>query len=101
MTASSIAGRRRLPYALISGLLLVALVRLLTRPFGFWEYDEFLFTAGIERFDPVQHRPHPPGYPLLIGLGFAPPRRRLPCPGGARRRSSLVGFVALFLAFRA
>lgn len=24
---------------------------------------------GVERFAPLEHRPHPPGYPLTIGLG--------------------------------
>jgi hypothetical protein len=26
---------------------------------------------GVERFAPLEHHPHPPGYPLLIGLGKA------------------------------
>src|SRR5258705_1627819 len=103
MTLSSTAGWRRLSLALVSGLVLVGLVRLLTRPFGLWEYDEFLFTAGVERFDPVAHRPHPPGYPLLIGLGklfrfvFGDPFHALVALAVV---SSLIGFVALFLAFR-
>lgn len=94
---------RRPSLALVSGLGLVALVRLLTRPFSLWEYDEFLFVAGIERFDPVQHRPHPPGYPLLIGLGklfrwaFGDAFHALVALAVV---SSLIGFVALFLAFR-
>jgi len=104
MTAAfSNAAGRRPPLALLSGLVLVAAVRLLTRPFSFWEYDEFLFAAGVERFDPVQHRPHPPGYPLLIGLGKA---FRWVCGDAFHALvalaivSSLVGFVALFAAFR-
>jgi hypothetical protein len=102
-SALSSAGWRRPSLALVSGLGLVAAVRLLTRPFSLWEYDEFLFVAGIERFDPVQHRPHPPGYPLLIGLGKL---FRWVCGDAFHALvalavvSSLIGFVALFLAFR-
>jgi len=29
-------------------------------------YDFANFALAVERFDPVEHRPHPPGYPLLI-----------------------------------
>jgi len=47
----------------------VAAARLLTLPHSVWEGDEILFMKGIEHFDPLHHQPHPPGYPLLIGLG--------------------------------
>jgi hypothetical protein len=47
----------------------IALVRLLTRQATHWEFDEYLFRMGVESFDPLRHHPHPPGYPLLIGLG--------------------------------
>jgi len=47
----------------------IALVRLLTRQATHWESDEYLFRMGIESFEPLRHHPHPPGYPLLIGLG--------------------------------
>lgn len=104
MTSSPLpAGRRRPSLAFLSGLGLVAVVRLLTRPFSLWEYDEFLFVAGVERFAPAQHRPHPPGYPLLVGLGklfrwvFGDPFHALVALAVV---SSLVGFAALFAAFR-
>lgn len=48
---------------------MVAAARLLTLPASLWEYDEVLFVRGVERFEPLAYRPHPPGYPLLIGLG--------------------------------
>jgi len=47
----------------------VASARLLTLPASLWEYDEVLFVRGVERFEPLAYRPHPPGYPLLIRLG--------------------------------
>ncbi|HVS01088.1 MAG TPA: hypothetical protein VMW27_31010 [Thermoanaerobaculia bacterium] len=56
------------PAALI-GFALVAAARLLTLPESLWEWDEILFVKGIESYDPLHHQPHPPGYPLLIGLG--------------------------------
>lgn len=58
----------RSPAALL-GLAAVAAARLLTLPRSLWELDEVLFVRGVELFDPVQHRPHPPGYPLTVGLG--------------------------------
>lgn len=42
---------------------------ILILPETHWEMDEILFHLGIEEFDPRHHHPHPPGYPLLIGLG--------------------------------
>lgn len=56
------------PAALL-GFALVAAARLLTLPESLWEWDEILFVKGIESYDPLHHQPHPPGYPLLIGLG--------------------------------
>ncbi len=58
----------RSPAALL-GLAAVAAARLLTLPRSLWELDEVLFVRAVELFDPVQHRPHPPGYPLTVGLG--------------------------------
>lgn len=49
--------------------LAIALIRLVTRQATYWEFDEYLFRMGIQTFDPLRHHPHPPGYPLLIGLG--------------------------------
>jgi 4-amino-4-deoxy-L-arabinose transferase-like glycosyltransferase len=53
----------------IAGALLVLVSRLFTLPQTPWELDELLFTRGVIEFDPQDSRPHPPGYPLLIGLG--------------------------------
>jgi hypothetical protein len=57
-----------------AGVLIVATIPLLffstiTRPLTHWELDEMLFRMGVEDFEPLEHRPHPPGYPLLVGLG--------------------------------
>lgn len=95
---------RKLPPATtLVGLAVVAAVRLLTLPKSLWEHDEFLFVQGVLRFDPLHHHPHPPGYPLLIGLGklFAlltgDPFRGLVALAVL---SSLVGFLALAATFR-
>ena len=53
----------------ILGAIFVLVLRILTMPRTFWESDELLFAAGIKDFDPWSSHPHPPGYPLLIGLG--------------------------------
>ncbi|HVG06199.1 MAG TPA: glycosyltransferase family 39 protein [Thermoanaerobaculia bacterium] len=94
--------RLRSPWLLL-GLAAVAAVRLLTLPMSIWEWDEVLFVRGIARFDPLHHSPHPPGYPLLIGLGKAitwitgDPFTSLVALGVI---SSCIGFVALAAAFR-
>jgi hypothetical protein len=85
------------------GLAAVAAARLLTLPKSVWEWDEVLFVRGVVHFDPVHHSPHPPGYPLLIGLGkvlawiTGDPFTGLVALSVI---SSLVGFVALATAFR-
>ena len=70
-------------------------------PRTFWEGDEPLFAAGVLRFDPWSSRPHPPGYPLYIGLGkffalFADPFHALVTISII---ASVVGFIALAIAF--
>lgn len=87
----------------LAGLLVVAAARLLTLPVSFWEWDEILFLQGVIEFDPLHHHPHPPGYPLLIGLGktFAFVLRD-PYWGllASSVVASLAGYAALVSAFR-
>lgn len=58
---------------------------------------------GIEHFDPLHHQPHPPGYPLLIGLGklfnllFHDPFHSLVALSVI---ASLAGYAALVDAFQ-
>lgn len=88
---------------MLLGLAAVAAVRLLTLPSSLWEWDEVLFVRGIAHFDPLHHSPHPPGYPLLIGLGkvmawiTGDPFTGLVALSVI---SSCVGFVALATALR-
>ncbi|HEV8240661.1 MAG TPA: glycosyltransferase family 39 protein [Thermoanaerobaculia bacterium] len=81
-----------------AGFAAVALARLLSLPVSVWEYDEILFMRGVERFAPLEHRPHPPGYPLTIGLG----KLLAPIAGDSFHAlvavsviASLVGYLAL------
>ncbi len=82
----------------------VAILRLATRQATHWELDEHLFRMGVESFEPMLHRPHPPGYPLLIGLakliGFVvnDPFIALMVLAWI---SSIVGFFAFAMALRA
>ncbi|HEY0511833.1 MAG TPA: glycosyltransferase family 39 protein [Thermoanaerobaculia bacterium] len=97
------AALRRVSPAALAGFVAVALVRALTLPRSLWEWDEILFARAVERFDPLGHQPHPPGYPLLVGLGklfnlvFHDPFASLVALSFV---SSLVGYWALVAAFR-
>jgi dolichyl-phosphate-mannose-protein mannosyltransferase len=100
---SRTAPARWLSLPILGGFGAVAVARLLTLPRSLWEGDEVLFVKGVERFDPLHHQPHPPGYPLLIGLGklvnllLADPFASLVALAVL---SSLVGYLALVDAFR-
>lgn len=80
----------------------VAAARLLTLPKTLWEFDEVLFIRGVEKFDPLHHRPHPPGYPVVVGLGklFAAVLGS-PFAGlvASSVLASLVGYLALVDAY--
>src|SRR5436309_4315501 len=97
------AAVQRLSPAALLGFVLVAAARALTLPRSLWEMDEFLFSGAVGHFAPLLHRPHPPGYPLTVGLGklFA-----LVFPShfislvALAVVSSLVGYWALVAAFR-
>ena len=53
----------------LAALVIVALSRLLTIPGVPWEQDEALFAAAAFRVDLAAHHPHPPGFPLWVGVG--------------------------------
>src|SRR5436305_12252573 len=53
--------------ALVAG----AATALLRLPFAarrMWDHDSVQLALGVERYDLAAHHPHPPGYPLYIGL---------------------------------
>lgn len=94
---------RGLSIAALLGFMAVAAARLLTLPESIWELDETLFIQGVLEFQPLRHHPHPPGYPLLIGLGklfhlfLRDPFWSLVALSVV---ASLVGYAALVSAFR-
>ncbi len=95
--------RPRLTGIAAAGFALLALVRGLTLPRGPWELDEMLFAGAVRHFEPLRHWPHPPGYPLFVGLGkaldlaVADPFVSLAALSLA---ASLIGYWALVAAFR-
>lgn len=52
--------------------LLAGVVALLIRlPFTMdrmWDHDSIQFALGVEKYDLLAHHPHPPGYPVWIGV---------------------------------
>ena len=52
-------------------VILVALSRYLCRSHYLYDLDSVNFALGIQRFDPVVHQPHPPGYFLYVYLARA------------------------------
>ena len=56
----------------VSGLPLLlglyGLVLFVYRPLSPFEWDEILFMRAMERFDIAAHSPHPPGYPVYVGM---------------------------------
>src|SRR6266571_7631746 len=101
MTQDSGLRTQHFPLRVILGALLVLISRLATMPKTFWEGDELLFAAAVQKFDPWSSRPHPPGYPLYVGLGkffalFATPFAALVTISII---ASVIGFVALSIAF--
>jgi hypothetical protein len=48
--------------------LLCAASRFLAMARSMWEWDEALFCLGLRSFDVSNHHPHPPGFPVYIGV---------------------------------
>lgn len=49
-------------------LLIFALAHLALLPRTLEDLDSINFALGVQRFDVARHQPHPPGYPVFIGL---------------------------------
>ncbi len=102
MDCSAAGAGRFLPAAVLAGLALLVLL-VMSAPLTFWEYDELLFAAGVQRFEPLQHHPHPPGYPVFVALGKV---FRLVTPDpftalvAVSITASVLGCIVLALAFR-
>jgi hypothetical protein len=48
--------------------LLCAVSRFAARARSLWDWDEALFCLGMVDYDVTSHHPHPPGFPVYIGL---------------------------------
>jgi hypothetical protein len=48
--------------------LLVALTRWPALSRTLWDWDEANFALAVANFDVTAHHPHPPGFPLFVGL---------------------------------
>ncbi len=53
----------------LAALVVVAASRLAAIPGAPWEQDEALFATAAFQVDLAAHHPHPPGFPLWVGVG--------------------------------
>lgn len=87
---------------LVAVLLLVAGVaagHLTSLPATLEDIDSVNFALGVRDFDPGQHRPHPPGYPVYVVLGkAATAMTRAVWPDGRADRVEARALAALSLA---
>jgi hypothetical protein len=51
--------------------MLFLIAHVLSLPSTLEDIDSLNFALGIHDFDPTRHQPHPPGYPVFIGLAKA------------------------------
>ncbi|HWS72823.1 MAG TPA: hypothetical protein VN605_11945 [Thermoanaerobaculia bacterium] len=59
--------RRQRSIAIALGLL-CALSRFASMARSLWDWDETLLCLGMRSYNVAQHHPHPPGFPIFIGL---------------------------------
>lgn len=88
----------------LGAAIVVALLHLTSIPRTIWEYDESLFCMAVENYDPLNHFPPPPGYPIYIAVaklaaplfGYVPFRTLT----GLSAFTAIAGFILLGFAFR-
>jgi hypothetical protein len=90
-----LTGRQRT--IVVAVAVMCALTRFLATASSIWDWDEALFTLGMRSYDVTQHHPHPPGFPVFIGLAHL---FRLVTPSDFRalQAISLVAGMCLFPA---
>ena len=54
--------------AAVAASIVAGALHLVSVPRTLWEYDEHLFAMAVERYEPLQHHPPPPGAPIYIGF---------------------------------
>lgn len=71
-------------------------VHLANLPETLEDIDSINFALGVERFDPVVHQPHPPGYPVYVALAKVSTRVvGLVRPGWDRDHRAAAGLALL------
>ena len=65
MDAGAVNGERRVVWGVA---IAVALTRWPALSKTLWDWDEALFALALRDYDVTLHHPHPPGFPLFIGL---------------------------------
>lgn len=79
-------------------LLFVAALHYTSIPQTIWEYDECLYAAAVEKFEPLLHHPPPPGSPVYIAFAKVV-AVATPDALTAMLITSIFAVVAGFLAF--
>jgi len=59
---------RRLRWTALAAAVVALLIRLPFAAQRMWDHDSVQFALGVEHYDLAAHHPHPPGYPLYIGI---------------------------------
>lgn len=91
------ADRRRLSLTLVA-LVAAAVTLLLRVPFAadrLWDHDSVQFALAVADFDLAAHTPHPPGYPLYVGV------LKALAAVGVRAADAMVALSILFQALGA
>jgi hypothetical protein len=62
-----LTSRQRSAFGVIA--IVCAATRFLAMARSLWDWDEALFCLGMRSYDVTSHHPHPPGFPVYIGIG--------------------------------
>src|SRR5688500_6962828 len=65
-----------------------------------WDWDEALFALALRDYDVTAHHPHPPGFPLFIGLAKLIPADPFHALQAISVVASLFVFPAMFFLAR-
>ncbi|HEY3052131.1 MAG TPA: glycosyltransferase family 39 protein [Thermoanaerobaculia bacterium] len=87
--------RQRLIFWILT--VLCAVSRFMAMARSMWDWDEALFCLGMREYDVTRHHPHPPGFPVYIGMAKIV---RLVVPSDFRALQ-LVNLIAGVLVFPA
>jgi hypothetical protein len=80
--------------------LLVALTRWPALSQTLWDWDEALFMLALRDYDVTRHHPHPPGFPLFIGMAKLIPLDAFHALQTVTFVASLFVFPAMFFLAR-